>query len=114
MAQDNDVSRRDFVKTAGAVTAVAAALPAVQGAPAIQKVRAANDQVQIRTQDRDLLKLQIGDHTAVTLNGQTASPSQLQPGSDVRASYQMVDGKANALKIDATSKSSSSQSDQQK
>src|SRR5437773_12088015 len=43
MAQDKDVSRRDFVKTAGAVTAVAAA---VQGAPAIQKVRAANDQVQ--------------------------------------------------------------------
>ncbi len=77
-------------------------------------VQAANDQVQIRTQDRDLLQLQIGDHTAVTLNGQTASASQLQPGSDVRASYQMVDGKANALKIDATSKSSSSQSDQQK
>ena len=46
MAQDQDVSRRDFVKTAGAVTAVAAAIPAVHGAPAIQKVRAANDQVQ--------------------------------------------------------------------
>ena len=43
MANDKDVSRRDFVKTAGAVTAVAAT---VQGAPAIQKVRAANDQVQ--------------------------------------------------------------------
>jgi predicted dehydrogenase len=43
MAQDPDVSRRDFVKTAAAVTAAAAA---VEGAPAIQKVRAANDQVQ--------------------------------------------------------------------
>ncbi|HTS60779.1 MAG TPA: Gfo/Idh/MocA family oxidoreductase [Candidatus Acidoferrales bacterium] len=43
MAQDKDVTRRDFVKTAGAVTAVAAA---VNSAPAIQKVRAANDQVQ--------------------------------------------------------------------
>src|SRR5215471_12560691 len=43
MAQKQDVSRRDFVKTAGAVTAAAAV---VQGAPAIQKVRAANDQVQ--------------------------------------------------------------------
>jgi predicted dehydrogenase len=43
MAQDKDVSRRDFVKTAGAVTAAAAI---VKGAPAIQKVRAANDQVQ--------------------------------------------------------------------
>src|SRR5450432_1049937 len=44
MAQDTDVSRRDFVKTAGAVTAAAAAV--VNAAPAIQKVRAANDQVQ--------------------------------------------------------------------
>ena len=44
MAQQKNVSRRDFVKSAGAVTAVAAA---VQGAPAIQKVRAANDQVQL-------------------------------------------------------------------
>jgi len=43
MAHDKDVTRRDFVKTAGVVTAAAAA---VQGAPAIQKVRAANDQVQ--------------------------------------------------------------------
>ena len=46
MAHDNDVTRRDFVKAAGAVSAVAAALPAAQGAPFIQKVHAANDQVQ--------------------------------------------------------------------
>jgi predicted dehydrogenase len=46
MAQDNDVSRRDFVKAASGVTAVAAAIPAAQGAPFIQKVHAANDQVQ--------------------------------------------------------------------
>ena len=46
MAHDQDVSRRDFVKTAGAVTAGAAAIPAVLGFPGIQKVRAANDQVQ--------------------------------------------------------------------
>jgi len=45
MAHDNDVTRRDFVKAASAVSAVAAALPA-QGAPFIQKVRAANSQVQ--------------------------------------------------------------------
>jgi predicted dehydrogenase len=43
MAQDQDVSRRDLLKTAAAVTAAAAV---VEGAPAIQKVRAANDQVQ--------------------------------------------------------------------
>ena len=46
MAQANDVTRRDFVKAASAVSAVAAALPAVQGAPFIQKVHAANEQVQ--------------------------------------------------------------------
>jgi predicted dehydrogenase len=46
MALDNDVTRRDFVKAASAVSAVAAALPAAQGAPFIQKVHAANDQVQ--------------------------------------------------------------------
>ncbi|MGA3041511.1 MAG: Gfo/Idh/MocA family oxidoreductase, partial [Bryobacteraceae bacterium] len=46
MAHDNDVTRRDFVKAASAVSAVAAALPAAQGAPFIQKVHAANDQVQ--------------------------------------------------------------------
>src|ERR1043165_3762152 len=46
MAETNDLSRRDLLKAAGAVTAAAAAVPAVQGAPGIQKVRAANDQVQ--------------------------------------------------------------------
>src|ERR1017187_8190842 len=46
MAENNDLSRRDLLKAAGAVTAVAAAIPAVEGFPAIQKVRAANDQVQ--------------------------------------------------------------------
>jgi predicted dehydrogenase len=43
MALDQDVSRRDLLKTAGAVTAAAAV---ITSAPAIQKVRAANDQVQ--------------------------------------------------------------------
>ncbi|HTQ58191.1 MAG TPA: Gfo/Idh/MocA family oxidoreductase [Bryobacteraceae bacterium] len=46
MAQDKDVTRRDFVKAASAVSAVAAAIPTVQGAPFIQKVHAANEQVQ--------------------------------------------------------------------
>ena len=43
MSQETNLSRRDLLKTAGAVTAVAAA---IEGAPAIQKVRAANEQVQ--------------------------------------------------------------------
>jgi predicted dehydrogenase len=43
MSQETDLSRRDLLKTAGAVAAVAAA---IEGAPAIQTVKAANDQVQ--------------------------------------------------------------------
>src|SRR5262249_27963798 len=36
----------DLLKAAGAVTTAAAAIPALQGAPAIRTVKAANDQVQ--------------------------------------------------------------------
>jgi predicted dehydrogenase len=43
MAEHTDLSRRDLLKAAGAVTAAATA---IQGAPAIQKVHAANEQVQ--------------------------------------------------------------------
>ncbi|HWT86404.1 MAG TPA: hypothetical protein VN177_11565 [Myxococcales bacterium] len=46
------------------------------------------------------------DSTAVRVNGQLASVSQIQPGSEVRASYQVVDGQPKALVIDATSKAS--------
>ncbi|HLK67325.1 MAG TPA: Gfo/Idh/MocA family oxidoreductase [Bryobacteraceae bacterium] len=46
MAENHDLSRRDLLKAASAVTAAAAAVPLVQGAPAIQTVKAANDQVQ--------------------------------------------------------------------
>jgi hypothetical protein len=42
MAQDKDFTRRDVLKTAGAVTAVAAV---VQGAPAIRTAKAAGDPV---------------------------------------------------------------------
>jgi predicted dehydrogenase len=45
MAQDKDLTRRDIVKAAGAATMIAAARK-LDGAPAIQTVKAANDQVQ--------------------------------------------------------------------
>ncbi|HEY1337539.1 MAG TPA: Gfo/Idh/MocA family oxidoreductase, partial [Bryobacteraceae bacterium] len=45
MSEAQDLSRREFVKTAGAVTTAVAAVSAIE-APRIQKVRAANDQVQ--------------------------------------------------------------------
>jgi hypothetical protein len=69
------------------------------------------DSLQVKdTSDNQLMQLQVSDSTAITLNGQTAQVSQLQPGSDVRASYQMVDGQAKALKIDVTAKAKSSSS----
>src|SRR5690242_13515217 len=45
MSNTDDVTRRDVVKLAGAAT-VAAAAAKIEGFPGIQKVRAANDQVQ--------------------------------------------------------------------
>jgi cell envelope opacity-associated protein A len=72
-------------------------------------VQAQGDSIQVRTPDQGLLDLQVTDATAVKLNGQTAPLSQIKPGSDVRASYQEVDGKAKALTIDATSSKASGQ-----
>src|SRR6476620_9204854 len=85
MAQDQEVSRREFVKTAGAVTAVAAAIPAVHGAPAIQKVRAANDQVQfgiIGTGSRGsyLLKHLQGIDTGRCVAAWDINPENPKPG----------------------------------
>jgi predicted dehydrogenase len=45
MPVKRDPSRREFVKTAGAVTAVAGAIEKLEGAPAIIKARAASNQV---------------------------------------------------------------------
>lgn len=66
-------------------------------------VQANAQQLQVRTQDQGLMNLQITDSTAINLNGRSGSVDQIQPGSDVRASYQMIDGKAKALQIDVTS-----------
>jgi len=46
IAGNDNVNRRDFVKTAGTVAAVAAVAPMLEGAPAIRTVHAANERVQ--------------------------------------------------------------------
>jgi hypothetical protein len=56
------------------------------------------------------MSLKLSDSTAVTIDGKPSSPTQIQPGSDVRASYQVVDGQPTALKIDVTSNQPSSSS----
>jgi len=71
-----------------------------------QVVQAQGNSLQLRTSDQGLLELQVTDSTSVKINGQTATLSQIKPGSEVRANYQVVDGKAKALSIAATSKAS--------
>ena len=66
-------------------------------------VNAGGDQLQVRSSSQGLVKLDVTDATAIQLDGRSGSLSQIQPGSDVRASYQMIDGKARALKIEVTS-----------
>ena len=74
--------------------------------------QASSDELKVRAGDREMA-LKVNDSTAVTVDGRPASTAQIQPGSDVRASYQMVDGQATALKIDVTSNLPSSRSSDQ-
>jgi hypothetical protein len=66
-------------------------------------ISAGNGSIAVRTDDQQTMQLSVSDSTAVTLDGRTSNASQLTPGTDVRASYQMVDGKAQALRIRARS-----------
>lgn len=66
-------------------------------------ISAGNDQLAVRTEDSQTLNLGVNDSTAITLDGKTASAQQLMPGTDVRASYQMIDGHATAVRVRARS-----------
>lgn len=68
-------------------------------------LEASSDQLQVRTADQQLVKLDVTGTTAIRLDGRSGTVSQIQPGSDVRASYQLIDGKAQALQIDVISSS---------
>jgi len=65
-------------------------------------MQASGEEIQVRTSDQQLVKLDVTDSTSINLNGQSGKLSQIRPGSDVRASYQLIDGKAKALQIDIT------------
>jgi hypothetical protein len=71
-------------------------------------LQASSDQLQLRTSDQQLLKLELTDSTAIKFNGRSGTAAQIQPGSDVRASYQVIDGKAKALQIDVSAAPSDS------
>jgi hypothetical protein len=62
------------------------------------------DAIRVRSPDQGDLRLKVNDSTAVVVDGRTGSPTQIQPGSEVRASYQMIDGQPTAVKVEVTSK----------
>jgi Skp family chaperone for outer membrane proteins len=50
------------------------------------------------------VKLQVTGSTAVNLDGRAASLRDIKAGSEVRASYGVIDGKTTAVQLDVTSK----------
>jgi len=73
-------------------------------------VSASNGELLLRAPDQGDLRLKTNDSTAVIVDGKSASLDQIQPGQDVRASYQVVDGQPIALKIEANRSDTSNQS----
>ena len=65
-------------------------------------MQASGEEIQVRTSDQQLVKLDVTDSTAINFNGRSGKVSEIQPGSDIRASYQLIDGKAKALTIEVT------------
>jgi hypothetical protein len=64
-------------------------------------VAASNGELLLRAPGQGDLRLKTNDSTAVTVDGKSATLDQIQPGQDVRASYQVVDGQPIALVIEA-------------
>jgi hypothetical protein len=60
----------------------------------------------VRSADRGDVRLQVSDSTAVNLDGRMASIADLRAGSDVRASYGVIDGQTIAMRLDVTSSKS--------
>jgi colicin import membrane protein len=78
-----------------------------------QVVDAQGSSLRIRTRDSQNLTLGLTDSTSINIDGRMGSAANVQPGSNVRASYQMVDGKAQALSLDVRSNSNQNDNVQQ-
>ncbi len=68
---------------------------------------ASEGNLQVRGDDQKVMQLKVNESTAILQDGRLVPAAQLTPGIDVRASYQLVDGKATALRIEATSNNGS-------
>lgn len=60
------------------------------------------DTLIIRGPNPQPLRLGLGERTVVTIGGQRVSAEELIAGTEVRATYQIVEGRPVALEIDAT------------
>jgi hypothetical protein len=61
----------------------------------------------VRSDDQGDVRLRVSDSTAVNLDGRMATMKEIREGSDVRASYGLVDGRAMAVRLDVTSSEAS-------
>jgi len=67
------------------------------------KVTAAtSDELTVLSPGQGDMRLKLNDSTAITIDGRQGSADQIRPGSDVRASYQMIDGKPTAMTVQVT------------
>ncbi len=77
-----------------------------------QVLEVKDSSLRLRTNDSQNLTLGLSDATSINIDGRLGSAANVQPGSDVRASYQLVDGKAQALSLDVRSGKSQDDSTQ--
>jgi oligoendopeptidase F len=75
-----------------------------------QAVSATKDELLLRSSDQGDVRLKLNDSTSITVDGKMGTGEQIQPGEDVRATYQLIDGQSVAVKIDATSSKSGASS----
>jgi colicin import membrane protein len=67
------------------------------------KVTAATaDELTVLSPSQGDMRLKLNDSTAITIDGRQGSADQIQPGSDVRASYRLIDGKPTAMRVQVT------------
>ena len=76
-----------------------------------QVLEAKGSALKVRTAGRKDVSLDLNDATAISIDGRQGTAAQVLPGSDVRASYQLVDGRAQALKLEVRSNEGPSSQD---
>lgn len=63
-------------------------------------VETSDSNLRVRSAGKSDLNVALNDSSAVRLNGRAAKSEQIQPGDEVRVSYQLIDGKATAVRVD--------------